>query len=290
VACAALSGLPAKAQEASAPMVYATIQPLGLLAAAITEGAGLPRVMLKPGQSVHFFQLTPEHIRLLNQSTEVLWIAPELEAPIERLMATARMPYFGPMIGLADIQVIAEKPAVVAQGHSHDESVDPHIWLSPKNAAVMLKAIAARLSEKDPEFAPVYQANLVKALAQMETLEVDLAKAFDDLQDTPYLVMHPAWRYLEKAYPLFNAGTLRLDPARAPSVKQMSELKNFAQKAGVRCIIVEPSIDSRLAVRLAQMLEIKVVELDPLAGNWPLTPTGYFDWMRSLAKGWGQCK
>jgi zinc transport system substrate-binding protein len=275
----------------SPAQVYVTIGPLALLAQAITQGVSQPQTLLRAGQSVHFFSLTPEQIRQLNQADVVLWIAPELETPVERLMATARMPYHAPLIGLPDMRVLraADASGHATHGHAHDARVDPHIWLSPENARIILMAIAAQLSEKDPQHAPQYQANLQRALARWDVMHERLKADFGKLEDTPYVVLHPAWRYLEQAYPLFNAGTLRMDPSRPPSVKQMQALKAFAEQAGVRCIIVEPTLDGRLAQRLAQMLTLRQVELDPLAGDVELSAQGYFEWMESLAKKWQTC-
>ena len=49
------------------------------------------------------------------------------------------------------------------EGHAHGE-YDPHIWLDPSNAKVILKEMAEHLIEKDQKNASVYKSNLKKSL------------------------------------------------------------------------------------------------------------------------------
>lgn len=57
-------------------------------------------------------------------------------------------------------------------GHDHGaESVDEHLWLSLKNAAVACDAITRELCELDETNLELYQANLASYLASLETLD-----------------------------------------------------------------------------------------------------------------------
>ena len=51
--------------------------------------------------------------------------------------------------------------------HAHGEH-DPHIWLDPMNAKVILKEMAEHLIENDQENASTYKANLKKALKNLD--------------------------------------------------------------------------------------------------------------------------
>merc|ERR1711965_9749 len=47
------------------------------------------------------------------------------------------------------------------EGHAHGE-YDPHIWLDPSNAKVILKEMAEHLIEKDQKNTSIYKSNLKK--------------------------------------------------------------------------------------------------------------------------------
>lgn len=56
-------------------------------------------------------------------------------------------------------------------GHEGDDGLDPHVWLSMENAAVIAANICAALCEADPAHADEYRRNL--AALQKELAETD---------------------------------------------------------------------------------------------------------------------
>ena len=64
--------------------------------------------------------------------------------------------------------------------HGHGEH-DPHIWLDPQNAKVMVKLITKELSELDSKNAPTYKKNSEKALSDLDKL-IKEVKIFDIYQ------------------------------------------------------------------------------------------------------------
>ena len=60
-------------------------------------------------------------------------------------------------------------------------SRDPHIWLSPKRAIVMVNAIADALAQADAANADTYKANAQSYVAQLTELDQYIAAAFDGM-------------------------------------------------------------------------------------------------------------
>ena len=54
-------------------------------------------------------------------------------------------------------------------GHGHGE-FDPHIWLNPHNAEVMVEEIAKQLIAIDPQNSATYKKNSEKAIKDIEKL------------------------------------------------------------------------------------------------------------------------
>lgn len=60
-------------------------------------------------------------------------------------------------------------------GHDHVEGFNEHVWYDPHTVAHVAEAIAAELSELDPDNADVYAANAEEFLGGIEGLEASLA-------------------------------------------------------------------------------------------------------------------
>ena len=59
------------------------------------------------------------------------------------------------------------------EGHAHGE-FDPHIWLDPINAKVILNEMVEHLIENDPNNEAKYKSNLDKALRDIDKLTIDV--------------------------------------------------------------------------------------------------------------------
>lgn len=85
MASLSLSLLPS--QAAQADEVVTSIRPLGLIAAALTDGITQPQVLLADGASPHHYALRPSDMRALTEAKVVFWVGPELEQFLDKPLA-----------------------------------------------------------------------------------------------------------------------------------------------------------------------------------------------------------
>lgn len=64
-------------------------------------------------------------------------------------------------------------------GHDHEEEADEHVWLSLKNAAVLVDAISNALQELDPDNKDTYAANAAAYIEKLSTLDGAYQSAVD---------------------------------------------------------------------------------------------------------------
>jgi ABC-type Zn2+ transport system, periplasmic component/surface adhesin len=83
------------------------------------------------------------------------------------------------------------------EGHAHGE-YDPHIWLDPSNAKIILNEMAEHLIENDQKNASTYKANLNKALKDIDKLLEDVKSELN--KDFKSIVFHDAYQYFEKRF------------------------------------------------------------------------------------------
>lgn len=286
-------------QAAAPPRVVASIAPLHSLVSAVMEGAGAPELLLQGGESPHTFSLRPSEARMLNDADVLFWIGPQLELPLARLLPNLALTQSVPLIETPGVQLLPVRrlDASPAAAHSptHDEphaandaAVDPHIWLSTANAAMMADEIARVLAGLDPPRAPLYRSNATRLKTRLAALDLDLRRQLAGI-DGNYVVFHDAYRYLEQRYGLQSAGTVTTNPERAPGASHLRTLRREMAEAQVRCLFSEPQFQPRLVAMLSEGLPVRHAILDPLGTDIPPGPEAYPQLMQAMVQAFSGC-
>jgi zinc transport system substrate-binding protein len=66
-----------------------------------------------------------------------------------------------------------------AEEHEHEEETDEHVWLSLKNAKMLVKVISKALQELDPDNKDIYAANADAYVKKLSALDADYQAAVD---------------------------------------------------------------------------------------------------------------
>lgn len=66
-----------------------------------------------------------------------------------------------------------------AEEHEHEEEVDEHVWLSLKNAKMLVRVISKALQELDPDNKDIYAANADAYVKKLSALDADYQAAVD---------------------------------------------------------------------------------------------------------------
>jgi len=174
-------------------------------------------------------------------------------------------------------------------GKGHDahereaERFDPHLWLSPANAAVVVRSLAAVLSELDPANAERYRANSSALQARIRQLDRTLTARLEPVRDLPYLVFHDAYHYFEHHYDLNAVGAVTLSPEQAPGARRLHNLRSRIEASGARCLFREPQFEPRLVETLVEGTETESAVLDPLGADLAPGPDAWFQLLEGLA-------
>ena len=86
------------------------------------------------------------------------------------------------------------------EGHAHGE-YDPHIWLDPINAKIILSEMVEHLIENDEKNSSIYKSNLGKALKDIDKLIKDVKAELN--KDISFIVFHDAYQYFENRFKIF---------------------------------------------------------------------------------------
>ncbi len=275
---------------AKAPRVVVSVKPIHSLVAGVMAGVGEPRLLVRGASSPHNFSLRPSDARALTRADAVFWIGPNLETFLDgaltALASGARVIALGDAPGL--YVLAARRGGVWSEDRDNVNGAeqrehDPHVWLDPRNARLIVEHVAASLSALDPPNAPTYRANVDRLLRRIDALDREIAARLDRVREAPFLVFHDAYQYFEVRYGLSAQGALTSTPSRSPGARRMSDLRRRLLETQATCLFGEPQFEAGLARALIRGTAAELAVLDPLGIAIPPGPEAYFTMMRNLA-------
>ncbi|MBK8908868.1 MAG: zinc ABC transporter substrate-binding protein [Rhodospirillales bacterium] len=285
------------AARADALHVVASIQPVHSLVAGVMDGVGEPTLLIQGGASPHTYALKPSEAAALQQADVVFWIGEALETflakPLRSLSRRAAIVTLADADGVDLVEAGSGDHAAhdhADGGHDHaDGGHDMHIWLDPTNAEAMVRRIVDALSLADPAAAPQFRANGAALQRRLAGLDAALFKALTPLQGRPYIVLHDAYRYLERRYGLTQAGAITVSPERRPSARKLTEIRAALADTRASCVFAEPQFEPALAHTVIEGSDARIGVLDPLGSALPPGPDAYFGLMHNLAAALADC-
>ena len=264
-----LAGCSSSESESSGLKVIAAFYPLEFVAKTIGGDLISVENMTPPGVEPHDLELTPKQITTLDDADLLLYVAgfqPALEEA-----ATQSAP-----ANSLDVMAINGLNLLGAteDGHNHDEEAhsdeemvsDPHVWLDPERLIVVAKAVAAKLSEVDPDNSETYATNLTAFVEQLEGLDADFTSGLASCERRLIVTSHAAFGYLADAYNLEQEAISGLSPESEPTPKRLNEIGKEAKADGTTTIFFETLASPKVAQTLADDLNISAAVLDPIEG------------------------
>lgn len=285
--------LPMSSPAASTTLkAVASILPLHSLLAGVMSGVGEPGLLIPPGQSPHEVDLRPSQARALADADLVVWVGDELETGLRKSISV--LGEHAHVLTLADQATLSPLPArALHDHHEHHEhgahDIDPHLWLSPTKAKVIVTLMRDALSELDPDNAARFHANSATLQRRLDALDNELAERLAPVRAMPYLVFHDAYRYFEEHYGLHSLGAVTIDPQHAPGARRLVELRRKLHDSGARCIFTEPQFEPRVLHALTEGSTIRSGELDPIGADLQPGPDAYFQLMKQLGDALTSC-
>jgi zinc/manganese transport system substrate-binding protein len=138
---------------------------------------------------------------------------------------------------------------------------DPHIWLDPRNAKVMVRNITAALSAADPAHQGDYEANAAAYAAELDRLDREIAAGIAGLANKKLVANHDALGYYVERYGLEFVGSVipSFDTSAELSAADVSSIVTRIRQAGVKAIFSESSLPRKTAEAIGRDAGVTVV-------------------------------
>ena len=172
------------------------------------------------------------------------------------------------------------------EGHAHGE-YDPHIWLDPMNAKVILSEMVEHLIENDQNNEAKYKANLKKAHKDLDKLTKKVKSELN--KDFKSIVFHDAYQYFEKRFNINVLGAFTVNTDVMPGAEQLAEIREIIEHDKVSCVFSEPQFNPDIIKAVAKDMNIQTGVIDPLGATLDPGKDLYFDLISNMSKSFKGC-
>lgn len=234
--------------------VATTIAPLAEFVRAVGGDRVAVTVVVPPGAEPHTFEPTPSLMVDMSKADLYVMNGAGLEFWIDRLLQANK-----------DMTVIDSSKSIDLISESEDE-MDPHIWISLKNAAVQVQNICSGLIQVDPANKDYYSQNRDSYLEQLKALDEELNSSFTASKKKIFVVHHPAWTYFARDYALEQVPLMENE--KEPGPKYLSQVIDLARQNNITTVFIEPEFNPKSAEVIAKEMNASIKTLDPLAADY----------------------
>jgi len=265
--CVWVSSAPEAAQRVSC---FVSILPQQYFVERIGAAYVDVHVMVGPGQSPASYEPTSKQLTQLAGARAYFAIG----VPFEKSLLGRIWRNFDDVEVVDTRKGITLAPMAGGGGHGH-ESLDPHVWLSPRLAAILAHNVRDALVRIDPAHGDEYDANFDALAADLHRLDREIAELLAPFAGGRFYAFHPAYGYFAREYGLVQVA-VEFEGA-SPGPRHLATVIEQAEVDGVEVLFVQPQFSQRAARTVAHETGAAVVPLDPLAPD-------YVDNLRDIAE------
>ena len=214
-------------------------------------------LLLDNGADLHSYQPSADDIITIATCDVFIYVGGESDAWVHDALKEAVNPDMI-VIDLMDVLGDAAKEEEVVEGMQAEEEdaeeadgpeYDEHVWLSLKNAQIIVGAIAEQLAAADPENADIYRANAAAYCGKLAALDAQYAEAVSNgARDTILVPDRFPFRYLTDDYGLtYYAAFVGCSAETEASFETLVFLSEKLDALQLPAVIVTESSDQKLA-------------------------------------------
>ena len=263
------SAPPARGEEDHAFTVAAMTYPVYLFAARVMEGAEnavAEAVVNQPMSCLHDYTMTVADMKNLQGADLLLLNGVGLEDFMSAAIASSGLPTVDCSENVPLLHYGEDSGE--HEGHGHDDhdhgEYDPHIWMDPDRAAVMVGNIAAALSAADPGNADLYAANAEAYQAELTALADELRARLTGLERRELVTFHEGFGYFADSMGLTVLKAIEEEAGSEASAKEIVEIVTLVNEHGLPAIFTEANGSDATARAVARETGAEVRQLTML--------------------------
>lgn len=256
--------------------IAATTAPVWEFTTRLCQGTPLTvsRLVTENVSCLHDYSLSVRQMKMVEQAQLIVISGADLEEFMEDILDDKVT--IDCSVGVSLLEMGSEhhheEDANDHEGHHHEH--DPHIWLSPVNAAIMAENIYVGLAAQYPEYETVFAENLTVLQSDLHTLQAYGEFALSELSCRELVTFHDGFGYLAEAFDLHILEAIEEESGSEASAQELIQLIEAVERHNLPAIFTEVNGSPAAA---------SVICAETGVGSFPLdmamTGDSYFDAM-----------
>lgn len=217
-------------------------------------------VMVPPGADPHTYEPLPNQMKQVQEAQIYFQVGSGVEFELSWM---GKLTSMNPQMKLVNSSTGIQ---LIPNTDESEEGSDPHVWVSPRNAKVMVENIYQSLVQADPENKDYFTKNRDDYFKELDELDKNITQRLSGKNNTKIMVYHPAWAYFCKDYNLQQI-SIQQD-GKEPTPQAIVSLVDTARRENIKVIFVSPEFSTSNAKVIANEIGGKVVVVDPLSNDY----------------------
>lgn len=169
------------------------------------------------------------------------------------------------VIGDKELRIVDSSEGVEVR--KEGDVIDPHSWLSLKEAEKQAENIKDTLVEIDEDNKAYYEKNYDAFVGELESLYNEYKEKFDNLSTKDFVTGHAAFGYLCRDFGLQQKSVENLFAEGEPTPKQLEQLVTFCKENNIKTVFSESLASPKVSETLAKEVGAEVVPILTLESN-----------------------
>jgi zinc transport system substrate-binding protein len=217
-------------------------------------------VMVPPGAEPHTYEPKPSQMVELAKAKIYAKLGSDIEfelANMEKIIEVNKHIFI----------VDCSKGITLIKSDDPDEpGMDPHIWLSPLNAKIIVGNLCEGLTQIDQANKSFYEKNRDTYNENLTKLDQDIRIGLSGVKNRTFIIYHPFLGYFAREYKLTQISIEEL--GKEPTASHIADLIARAKRDNIKVVFVSPQFNSQSARTIASGIGGRVIPIDHLSKNY----------------------
>ena len=246
--------------------VLATTYPVYLFARTVAQGVeGVTVERLNTGSvsCLHDYTLSVDDMKKIEGADVIAMNGAGLEDFMDDALAASSAAVIDCSQGVALLENADHIHEEGDGGHDHGHW-DPHYWMDPGNAAVMVRNLQEGFALADPDHGDAYARNGEEAAGQLPSFAGDCTQALEGAEGAALTTFHDGFRYFAQALGLPLLASIEEEEGSEASAMEINEITQLVKEHQLPVIFTEVNGSDATANAISRETGCQVAQLTML--------------------------
>ncbi len=246
--------------------VLATTYPVYLFARTVAQGVeGVTVERLNTGSvsCLHDYTLSVDDMKKIEGADVIAMNGAGLEDFMDDALAASSAAVIDCSQGVALFENADHIHEEGDGGHDHGHW-DPHYWMDPGNAAVMVRNLQEGFALADPDHGDAYARNGEEAAGQLPSFAGDCTQALEGAEGAALITFHDGFHYFAQALGLPLLASIEEEEGSEASAMEINEITQLVKEHQLPVIFTEVNGSDATANAISRETGCQVAQLTML--------------------------